>query len=366
VSYPVSAEFLAAMKRSHSLALRAELLDNAGNVQRTFDVLSGSVTADAGRSVRRTCDAALADPDGALTPGELDDLFAPGQEVKLYRGLHLPTGPELVPQGVFRIGKASVRDTGDRLSVALTGKDRSETIRRARFTDTYVITEGTNVADAIRTLISGRTGISRFNFMLTSHTTPRIVAQAGDDPWELAESLARNIGGILFFDRDGIPTLRPEPDSSASSALTLAEGAEAMLSDVESTLDESKTYNHVIVTGESTDNAAPIRAEAQDDDPDSSTYVGGGFGDVPYFYTSRMIYTQAQAQDVADATLRRVLRLSRKVTATILPAPHLDADDVVKVTRARAKVARSVMVRRTKLSLSATETMTVESQEVRA
>lgn len=506
MSYPVSDEFLTALNSSHRIATRAELLDNNGNVQQVFGVLSASVTADAGRSVRRTCAASLADPDGALTPGELDDLFAPGQEVKLYRGLYLPSGvAELVPQGVFRIGKSVVRDTGDSLTVVLSGKDRAEKMRRARFTGTYIIAEGTNVSTALRSLITDRTGIDRFNFMLTSHTTPRIVAQAGDDAWKLAQDLARDIGAVLYFDRDGIPTLRAEPGGSAPSAATLTVAEGGRLIEIEASMDEEKTYNHVIVTGEASSNAAPIRAEARDVDPDSGTYVGGyysnfalgktvtddpaaptgdapassvtdgslsgyhshnwstvqesyvqidlggeypvdavrvwhyyvdgrtyaeprtevstdgitwepvstptaypetddghlrtfepvtaryvrdyisgsssnpgnhwveievfcadsSFGDVPYFYTSRFIYTEAQAQDVADTTLRRVSRPVRKVKVEALPAPHVDADDVVLVTRKRAKVDRNVLVRRTRLSLSASEPMTIESQEAR-
>lgn len=363
--YAISDAFRTALTRSHAVVTRAEVLDG-GTVVQTLAITGGSVTVDKTAAVRRSCSVELVDPTGALVPADAADLLHPssGNELRLWRGITLPTGDELVPLGVFRLMKPAISDTGDALTMRIDGMDRTRRVQRARFTDVYVIASGTNYATAIQTLLASRVPSLTFSFATTTRTTPQLVFEAGSDPWEAATSMATAIGYELFFDPAGTCVLRAEPDPSTDPVVwTYQEGADATVLSLDKDLDDEHTYNHVIVTGESSGNAAPVRAEARDDNASSPTYYLGDYGDVPYFYTSPLITTVAQAQDAADALLRRVLGVAEEVSFSAVVNPAHDAGDVMRITRARMRVDANYLLERVEVPLAATDAMSTTTRK---
>src|SRR4051812_35315225 len=104
--YNVSAAFLAALRQSHTISTRADVL-SGGVVVATLDITDGSVEVDGNNTVRRHCSVTLVDPTGTMTPSEAGDLLSPfGNEIALYRGI----GDELVPLGVFGIATVDIED----------------------------------------------------------------------------------------------------------------------------------------------------------------------------------------------------------------------------------------------------------------
>ena len=273
--YPVSAAFTAALSQPHQTVSRVDVL-TADVVQRTLDVIEGNVQVAKEATGRRRCNITLTDLTGVLTPATALDLLTPfGNELRLYRGIQLSTGPEYIPLGVFGISESVIEDGGGNFTIAIQAYDRARKVARQKFTDDYVIASGTNYATAIRTVISSRMpATQQYNFINTVRATPLLRFNTGDDPWEKATAMAQSIGAVLYFDPSGICVLTPEPDSATRNEVyTYAEGVTATLLSVNKKNDDERTYNHIIVAGE-VPGFAPVRAEAKDIVTTSPTYVG--------------------------------------------------------------------------------------------
>ena len=67
--YPVSADFKEAVRKSHSAIVKVEIYDTAnGTILSTASPISGEVTIDNRRSIRRECTLEFVDTDGTLVP----------------------------------------------------------------------------------------------------------------------------------------------------------------------------------------------------------------------------------------------------------------------------------------------------------
>ena len=361
--YPVSAGFAEAIAKSNRSIARIDICDPSGTVLlSSTGTVDGSVTEDSSRAIRRTATATFVDATGALTPTAADDLLAPlGNEMRLYRGVLYQsvtatvsdvyddvyddlyggvggtvTGyvDEWVPLGVFAIARPRVSSESGGVTVTVDGYDRARRIQRARFTDTYTIASGTNLAAAIDTLLSGRwADCPNLASQVTAVTlTHRGVYEAEADPWAAAQDLATAYGAELFFNETGIPTLRPIPDATtANSVATYTRGETNVIINADRALDDENTYSGVIVRGESTSATVPAYGEAWDDDPNSPTYRYGKFGEVPYFYTSPYITTDAKALTTAAALLTKHTGVLEDAEWEQVPNPALQCGDVVSI-----------------------------------
>lgn len=329
---------------------------------RTLEITSGSVSV-ADSPVRRSCSVTLADEDGDLVPDELSDLVAPGgNEIRLWRGIP----GELVPLGVFRITDSDVSDSGESLTIKVKGQDRARTVQRARFEDVYTVASGTNYATAIKDLIDSRVSGLTYSFMVTSRTTPALTFDAGSDPWEAARKMAASLGAWLYFSPAGVCTLEPIPDPETQPIVaTYAEGDEATILAVNKSITEDHTYSVAVVSGENVGVGAPPRATAEDDDPQSPTYVGGSFGRVPIFLKSKFITSAAQAQDVADALLLRAKGASEVVSLQVIPNPAHNIGDVISVKRTRAGVNSRYVIDGLTIPMQAAGAMQVKTRKQR-
>jgi hypothetical protein len=98
------------------------------------------------------------------------------------------------------------------------------------------------------------------------------------------------------------------------------------------TRDRSKTYNVVVVNPELTDGTALFSpVTLQDNNPDSPTYVGGPFGEVPTFYSSPLLRTSAQAGKAGLTILNRVKGLNAQLTLSTVRNHALDVLDTITV-----------------------------------
>lgn len=335
--YTRSAAFDAAVQKSHRIATRCDVYSGTTFIQ-SLDIIDGNITID-DVPVRRRATVDLTDPTGALTPADASALLAPsGNELKLWRGLYLPDGTsELLPMGVFGISDVRIDDSGQGLHIRLDTYDRARKVQRARFLQEYQVTAGTNYGTAIQTLLTSRFPTITFNFTATSILTPRLIFEAGSDPWKAAQSMAASIGCDLFFDPNGVCVLRPI-SLVGDPAWTYAEGSQAMILYVNRRLNDEKVFNHVVVTGETSGTATPVRAEAFDNNPSSPTYYLGAYGDVVTFEASSFITTTAQAQAAANRKLAKVLGLSELIQFNTIVHPAHEISDIVRLTRADSKV----------------------------
>lgn len=333
-----SVEFDTTVKYSHKIVTKAEVY-SAGTLQRTLEITEGSITID-DAPIRRRANITLTDPTGDLTPTDATSLLSPfGNEIKLYRGIQLSTGPEYIPLGVYGISSVRITESGQSLTMVVQLYDRARKVILARLVNDYVIAAGTNYVTAIQDLITFRYPGATFSFPTgVTNTTPRLYFQENWDIWKQAQKMAVAIGYDLYFDAYGVCTMTPVPSIYNASVWDYSEGPESMILSVDRSLNDEEIYNHFVVTGESTSNSTPYRGEASDTTPTSPTYIYGAFGDRPQFIRSGLVTSNAQAQTMATAELQKSIGqpLSANVQSIVHPA-H-DVGDVIRIVRDKAKI----------------------------
>lgn len=327
---PVSAAFLEAVRHSHQIAVRVEILENGAVVRTVDSVIGGSVTLDATAKIRGRCDVAIVDDD--LIPSRPQDLLTPyGNELRVWRGIRYPDGEEeLVSVGVFGIRDVTVDRDGQ---IRVEGLDRAAKVAEARLEQVHVVPVGTDYVTAIRDLIVAGVPTTTFAFPPSSRTTPLLVFEEGDDRWERAVEMATSLGMSIYFDGDGVCTMRPEVTVESVPVFEMVDGADGVLIDIGKEWSRENVYNRVIATGENSSLTEPVRAVATDNDPTSPTYYEGKYGRRPRFYSSQYIYTVEQAQDAADGMLARQAGLTQQVRFGAVVNPALEPGDVVAVRR---------------------------------
>lgn len=348
--YPVSARFLAALRKSHTELAHGDLYRQGELIFPEVPIVSGQVTDDSSALIRRRMALVLPATSEVLealasTPPDNGGLWPLGNELKIHTGIQFgPGDEELVPLGLYRISKPVIADTPEGPTVNLEGYDRSRSVSRAKFTQPYVIAVGTNYATAIKDLIKSRIATltdADFILMSTDYTTPQLVFTIDDDPMEMAIQMASSMGAELFFDGDGKCVLRPEPDPLFDpSVFDYIEGEEATLTAINRDLDDELAYNGAIVVSENSELPAPLRAEAWDTTLTSPTYYDPAFpsasvyGAVPYSVSTQYITTQEQCQDAANAELARRLGVIEQLQFNAVNNPAHQSGDIVTVGRA--------------------------------
>jgi len=120
--------------------------------------------------------------------------------------------------------------------------------------------------------------------------------------------------------------------SKGRSVYTINPGDGGLLTNQAVTNTRTGVYNAVVVTGKDPGNNRPIPyAFVSDTNPTSPTRYGGEFGQVPMFYTSQFLMTNAQCQSVANNLLSRAVAQNRQLTFGSSPVPFLEPGDVITV-----------------------------------
>lgn len=364
--WPVSAAFATAIMQSHEIAVLAEVLRSGVVTASLTTVTDGGVTLDARAQSRGRLDIQIAD-DGTLDliPTAATDALAPyGTELRVSRGILYPDDTrELVPIGVYRIDQCTIDGPPGGVSLKINGLDRSAKMIDARFEEPHIIAAGTNLATAILALAQAGDATVVTNFTPTAVTTPQIVAAEGADRWKLMQDLATAAGLRLYYDGLGILVLAPEV-ADVAAAITLAEGPGGVLLDAGRDWTRQGSYNRVVATGENVGLVAPVRAVATDTNALSPTVYGGPFGQVPTFFQSQFITTNAQAQDAADAMLRRQLGTTKTVRFDTPVLPHLEPGDIARITRTDVGIDEDHLIDSLTIPLTQSGRMTGQTRAV--
>jgi hypothetical protein len=351
--YPISAAALAALPYSHTMQVAAVLADptTPGALIPGMRILGGSVTVDRTAQYRRQCNLQIA-VNTVTIPGKASDALAPyGNTVQLFRGLFIPANgltpvtSVLIPLGVFRLSTTGVGDSGDEVTVSLTGYDSSRTIARNKFTDVYFIAAGINYATAIAALIADRRPDVVTDIPVTAEFTPQMTFDVGSDPWQALTDMCAALGWECFFTVDDVFKVQPVPDPAITpTAMLYDEGELSHLLTVGKEYDDEPGFNGVVFTGESTSIATPVSATTWDNDPNSPTYYLGKYKKNPDFQTSPYIASTAQASAAGVAYMLKNQGGTEQTTFDAIPNPALDASDVIQVKRGRIRVDDIIVV----------------------
>jgi hypothetical protein len=362
--YPVSADFKEAVRKSHSAIVKVEIYDMAnGTILSTASPISGEVTIDNRRSIRRECTLEFVDSDGTLVPtNNISSILLPyNREVKIYRGIAFLDGTEeLVPLGVFIITSVDITESAQGVKITIKGSDRSLILARAKFTNhEFYIEAGTAKETAIENILKYRYPKVKTIFPATNQVTTLLypTLDQSSDPWREALKIAESASMDLYFDENGIARMRPIPDPDKGTVIaTYADGTDSVLIQIARSLSIDESYNGVIYTGEGTNLSIGVIGEAWDDNPSSPTYRKT-YGEVPLFKSSPTILTVGEAQEAASAELKKVIGASEKITWDQLVNPAHDVYDLVKVTRSPVGVDKILVLDAISVPLAASGTM---------
>ncbi len=372
MSYQVTAAFRAALLDDHNVVTRATVTNDAGVVLATLSVVSGSVTVDVDRAARREAgDLQIVDPTGTLTPRNIDDLLSPlnGYEIRLSRGIEYANGStELVPLGVFGYTSVALENGPNGLTVSLGGLiDRSERVRRARYSKRVIVTSGQSVESAVLSLVQAgwpQIPIGNGSLPETGKTMPAVAygVEGDGDPWSDALALAEAKGHQLFFDVFGELQMQPIVTTVPTTGIVNYGSTQLMVTSLSKTWDTADTYNGVIAVGEGSGLLIIPRAVVWDDDPASPTYYGGPFGQRPRIYSSPLLLTVEDCIDAGRVQLLKSLGLGEALQWSQIVDPSLDVNDAVGIIDADLGVNAVYLLSRLTIPLSPLEAMTAEAK----
>lgn len=331
------------VSRSHGFLARAILLDTGEELP----IKGGNVQLSSTDDIRTSADVQVA-ATGQLdwVPVDVDSVLAPtDNELLIQRGIRYDDGTtEYVSLATVRIEKVGVDDTGDDLTIALTCLDRAKKFQDAQFEKPYEVAAGTNVIDAITSLMQSVDSTVVMNLPILGYLTPLLVANEGDDPWSFCRGLAQWCGHELFFDGDGELAM-PAITQVTPAVLDVSEGEEGILTDIDVEWDREVAFNRAIVTGENVSNTGTVpRGVATDEDASSPTYYYGDFGPKPVFFNSEFVTTQTQAEAAAQGLLTKNMGIGKTVNFGAVDHPALEPLDAVRVNRPRVGITQEVMI----------------------
>ena len=362
--YPVSDNFLASVRKSHISTVRVEIYDMAnGTIISTAEPISGEVTIDSRRSIRRQCSLEFVDTDGTLVPKNNRSavLLPYNREIKIYRGVTYQDGTEeLVPLGVFILTSVEITDTAQGIKITVQGSDRSLKVMRSKWTNhEFYIDENIAKETAIANILKDRYPQVKTNFPATGQVTALTypTLDQSSDPWKEALKIAESAGMDLYFDESGVARMRPIPDPDLGTALvTYTDQEDSVLTQLGRSLSSDESYNYVVYTGEGTNLTIGVIGEAFDNNPASPTYIYT-YGAVPIFKSSPNILTVGEAQEAAIAELRKVIGATEKISWDQIVNPAHDVYDLVKIVRDPSGVDAILMIDAITIPLSPQNTM---------
>lgn len=329
---PVLAE-AAFLSPASDLTRRVEIYESDGVTLWNDEdrLIDGSVSVDASRDERRSFDLQLDNSDFGLvhSPDALwyDKIF------KIYSGIRYRENGAVksweTQIGEFMID--SVSESYFPYVVKVTGRDYTKKCLVSKFTAATSFAKNSSIESVIKT-IALNAGVTKFLFPLTGKTLgATYMFERGVARWEAMKEIADAYGYELFFDAQGYLVLREYADPVLSPlSYTFETGQFGNLASYEKSLNDSRIYNHVVVTGESSDSETiPVSATAKNTTATSPTRIAK-LGDRVYQYTSSFITTTQQAQDVANKFLKIHALEEFDLNFDAIALPWLEASEIVE------------------------------------
>jgi hypothetical protein len=368
--YPASAEFKTAIKTDHIAVAKAEVWNQEQRLIE-LDIRDGSVDVSVDSAIRRNCQVSLVTSrasDNIVPDTDFDYLTPFGNELRLYRGVQFSDGTtEYVPLGVFIITDVNILDSNDGVVVVVRGDDRGLRISRNKWIQPYQMTSG-SLESSITSLLQNRYSDIQTNFPTTNVTIQQVVlgTTSPNDPWKDAVEICELGGYDLYFDVNGIATMRQFPSLDGSPVVEIFQEDEGTtITSLSRDISTRNTYNGIIYRLEGSNITTPVQVEIWDEDSASPTYRYGVFGEAPTFVTTNVLSTQAEAVQAASILLNKFIGAQEQISFDSLVDPTLDANDVIYVKANGAKVDRLAIIDSIQIPLSPSGQMVTRTRVVR-
>jgi hypothetical protein len=293
--------------------------------------------------------------------------------------------------GVYRVQKPRVvlSSNGDR-AITFEGYDRGTTVSRAKLRAGLTIPINTFVGDFLQDLYEQRLPATQeFDFPDIGDDFKLLVPQQwdrGDDVWVKGKQLVRSFGYEMFFNGDGVCVMEEvsdpigrDPDfihtTGETADIIWSDRDQATVKSGEYSVDDEDSFNHVIITAQSSSNNTEIVGEAFDSDPDSPTWIGADnvnddefgqspFGDKLTVITDQVAVSTAFANKVAFAQLVGLTGLTENFAVDTFWLPH-ESRDLVKFIVPELEVENTYVLDGVRQVLSVDGTMQLATRQRR-
>lgn len=214
--------------------------------------------------------------------------------------------------------------------IKITGRDYVKKCMNSKFAYATQFDPGYTLESLI-SAIASNAGIGKKQLPITGITVGKtFYYDRGATRWEAMKDIASAYNYDLYFNAHGylVMTLFVDPSTEAPS-IYIETGTKGQIASYEKTTGDTRIYNFILVTGESSDSSTSlVSATAVNNDPASPTNVDE-IGERVYQYTSSFITTTQQAQNVADKFLAIHSLEEFELSFETLMLPWLDVGQIL-------------------------------------
>lgn len=298
--------YRASLGSSHTPFLLVEILDGFGNLLLANPTyLAGAVSATLNSRVARTCTITF---DESFYPYEPEDLLAPyGNMIRATRGVEYADGSRFA-WTVF-VGRIQNVELGPDGTCTVQAADFAADVLEAKFLVPENSQAGTQVPAEVSRLISDAFPQATFG-VSDSFTTPVQALTWQLDRGQALDELGASVGAFWYPLADGDFVLRRYAWTvPADPVVSIFDGEGGIVMSSTASRSRDDVYNSLTVTGERLSGDEPVYATAQDANPLSPTFIGGGFGRRHFMMRLQTPASQSSAQGAAQDNLRRLTAL---------------------------------------------------------
>lgn len=264
-------------------------------------------------------------------------------------------GSETISLGWYRI---QAWEEGDEGTISVSGNSLEALIQESRLLKPRTTGKGARYSDAFTGLLGGLLPL-----LITADDTVRTSSEVfEEDRLEALRKLCESWPARMFVDDTGtLEVTPPFDDDNDTAVLTLTDGEGGTIVAAPRSGSREGVYNAVKASGEADGDKAPVSAVAYL--RNGPRRWNGPYGNVPYFYTSPLLTTAAQARSAATTRLRNLQQIANPVTVETPPDPRIQEGDVLDITT----VDRGTLTARVdalSFPLTYAETMTLTCHEL--
>lgn len=214
--------------------------------------------------------------------------------------------------------------------VKITGRDYTKKCLLSKYAFSTQFDAGQTL-EAVIASIAGAAGITKRILPVTGITIGRsFFFDRNVSRWEAMKEICTAYDYEIFFDATGYLVIRPYRDPATTPPVIYLEtGKNGQLASYEKSTTDTRIFNHVLITGESSDTAViPVWAERKNESASSPTSIAE-IGDRFMEFSSAFIQTQAQADALADTYISLHSLEEFELSFDSLMLPWLEAGDIM-------------------------------------
>jgi len=214
-------------------------------------------------------------------------------------------------------------------TIHVTGRDFTAKGLRSSFEQNESFPAGTKLVDYVKAIAA--------NYGTTKYEVPdvddefqsRMSFEKGTPRFQAMKDGATPFGYELFYSPDDALVMREFLDPTTSPiSWKFQTGRQGNLASFSRSVDDSRIYNHIIVTGTRQDSSLPFFGEAINNEPSSPTNVDR-LGDRPYFFEAGIFESNDECAKYARKLLKLMALESYEINFGSFVYPWMEAAEII-------------------------------------